>query len=155
MTPAIKLALKQKIPFQIHQYLHDKCSESYGLEAASKIGANPKQVFKTLVVSLDAGQLVVAILPVMKRLNLKLVAKVFAAKKAVMAEPSEVLRSTGYILGGVSPLAQKKRLKTVVDDSALDFATIYVSAGKRGLEIELKSSDLIALLSAACAAIHC
>jgi len=155
MTPAIKLAQKQHVPFQIHQYSHDKSSESYGLEAASKIGVDPKQVFKTLVLSLDNGQLVVAILPVVDRVSMKQIAKVFAAKKATMAEPSEVLRSTGYVLGGVSPLAQKKKLKTVLHNSALDFDTIYVSAGKRGLEIELKSGDLIALLNAHCADIRC
>lgn len=153
MTPAIKLLQKKQLPFQIHQYLHDKSCESYGLEAASKIAANPQQVFKTLVVNLDNSQLVVAILPVVDRLEMKQLAKVFGAKKAAMAEPSEVQRSTGYVLGGVSPLAQKKRLKTVFDKSALDFDTIYVSAGKRGLDIELKSRDLIALLNATCAPI--
>ncbi|MFT6986365.1 MAG: Cys-tRNA(Pro)/Cys-tRNA(Cys) deacylase [Psychromonas sp.] len=155
MTPAIKLIQKQQLPFQIHQYRHDKSSESYGLEAASKIGADPKQVFKTLVVSLDNTQLVVAILPVVARLSMKQIAKVFGAKKAAMADPHEVLRSTGYVLGGVSPLAQKKRLKTALDKHALNYATIYVSAGKRGLDIELKSSDLIALLNATCADLCC
>ncbi|MCG6201696.1 Cys-tRNA(Pro) deacylase [Psychromonas antarctica] len=150
MTPAIDLLEKQKIVFQVHQYAHDKGCDDYGMEAVSKMGANPKQVFKTLVVNVDDSQLVVAILPVSKKLSMKQVAKVFSGKKVKMADPSDVQRSTGYILGGVSPLGQKKRLKAVLDSSALNFATVYVSAGRRGLEIELKAEDLIAQLNAYC-----
>jgi len=147
MTPAIKLAEKHKIAFQVHQYKHDKKHESYGVEAAEKMGVNPKQVFKTLVVDLDK-QLVVAILPVTEQLNLKAVANALKGKKAQMANKNDVLRSSGYVLGGVSPLGQKKQLTTVIDETAKSYSDIYVSAGKRGLEIQLNAEDLASILSA-------
>lgn len=147
MTPAIVVAEKNKVSFQIHQYKHDKKAASYGLEAAEKMNVNPLQVFKTLVVEVDK-KLVVAILPVTAQLNLKSVAVALKAKKAQMADKNDVLRSTGYVLGGVSPLGQKKRLTTLIDCSAQDHADIYVSAGKRGLEIQLAASDLASILSA-------
>ncbi|MGB5444755.1 MAG: Cys-tRNA(Pro) deacylase, partial [Psychromonas sp.] len=137
MTPAIDLLNKHKIKFKVHQYQHDKNCDSYGLEAAEKMQIEAQRVFKTLVVNLDNNSLVVSILPVTEKLNMKQVAKSCSVKKAQMAEKEAVLRSTGYVLGGVSPLGQKKRLKTLVNSSALDFPSIYVSAGKRGLEIEL------------------
>ena len=148
MTPATKLLKKQKIAFTVHEYTHDKNSESYGLEAAEKMGVEHHLVFKTLVVVLDNGELVVAILPVAKKLSMKLVAKIFSAKKAQMANTEDVLRSTGYVLGGVSPLGQKKRLKTVINSSAFESETIFVSAGKRGLEVELDPLDLQKILQA-------
>ena len=148
MTPAIDLLNKQKIKFKIHHYQHDKNCASYGLEAAQKMQVKAEQVFKTLVVQLDNNSLVVSILPVSKKLNMKQVAKVCSVKKAQMADQEVVLRSTGYVLGGVSPLGQKKTLKTLIDNSALDFQSIYVSAGKRGLDIELNPTDLISLLNA-------
>lgn len=148
MTPAIDLLNKHKIKFKVHQYQHDKSCDSYGLEAAQKMQIEAQRVFKTLVVNLDNNSLVVSILPVTEKLNMKQVAKSCSVKKAQMAEKEAVLRSTGYVLGGVSPLGQKKRLKTLVNSSALDFPSIYVSAGKRGLEIELNPHDLIALLNA-------
>ncbi|ATD01085.1 MAG: Cys-tRNA(Pro) deacylase [Pseudoalteromonas spongiae] len=145
MTPAIKTAEKAKIDFSVHQYEHDSSVASFGLEASEKLGVSAATVFKTLVASLDNGELVVAIIPVDRKLNLKAVAKASKAKKAKMAEPLDVERSTGYVLGGVSPLGQKKRLKTLLDDSAKAQSTIYVSAGRRGLEIELQPSDLLSL----------
>lgn len=145
MTPAIKTAEKAKIDFSVHQYEHDSSVASFGLEASEKLGVSAATVFKTLVASLDNGELVVAIIPVDRKLNLKAVAKASKAKKAKMAEPLDVERSTGYVLGGVSPLGQKKRLKTLLDDSAKTQSTIYVSAGRRGLEIELQPSDLLSL----------
>lgn len=145
MTPAIKTAEKAKIDFSVHQYEHDSSVASFGLEASEKLGVSAATVFKTLVASLDNGELVVAIIPVDQKLNLKAVAKASKAKKAKMAEPLDVERSTGYVLGGVSPLGQKKRLKTLLDDSAKAQSTIYVSAGRRGLEIELQPSDLLSL----------
>ncbi|MCB1649093.1 MAG: Cys-tRNA(Pro) deacylase [Pseudomonadales bacterium] len=147
MTPAINLARKAKIPHDVHEYVHDPSSESYGLEAAEKLGVSPDRVFKTLVVSLDGRELAVGVLPVSALLSMKLIAKAAGAKKAAMAAPVEVERATGYVLGGVSPLGQKKRLKTIIDASARSFPTIYVSAGRRGLEIELKPEDLANLLS--------
>jgi len=147
MTPAINLAEKHKITYQVHQYKHDKKAESYGLEATQKLNLNPQQVFKTLVVEVDK-QLVVAILPVTEMLNLKAVASSLKAKKAQMANKNDVLRSTGYVLGGVSPLGQKKPLITLIDESAQAHSDIFVSAGKRGLEIQLAAQDLADILAA-------
>jgi len=147
MTPAINLVKKNKVTHTVHQYQHQQGDLAYGEEAANKLGLQPEQVFKTLVV--DTGtELVVGIIPVLEKLSMKLIAKALGAKKAVMASPADVERSTGYVLGGVSPLGQKKRLKTVIDASANEFNTIYVSAGRRGLEIELTGADLAKLLNA-------
>jgi len=147
MTPAVDQARKAGIAHRIHEYSHDPVNESYGLEAAEKLGLDPVQVFKTLVVSLDGKALAVGIVPVAGKLNLKQIAKAAGAKKAAMADPVEVERVTGYVLGGVSPLGQKKRLKTFIDDSATTLSTIHVSAGRRGLEIELSPQDLARLTS--------
>ncbi len=152
MTPAINLVKKNKIKHSIHEYQHDTSAigsgESYGQEAANKMGVNAEQIFKTLIVALDNKELVVAILPVSSMLSMKQVAKAAKAKKAVMADKQAVERSTGYVIGGVSPLGQKKKLRSFIDDSAQQYETIYVSAGKRGLEIELSPNDLADLLSA-------
>ena len=142
MTPGINIARQHKIVHRVHEYAHDASSESYGLEAAEKLGVPGEQVFKTLVVALDNKALAVGVIPVSSMLSMKLIAKATGAKKAAMADPADVERSTGYVLGGVSPLGQKKRLKTIIDSSAEKFATIYVSAGRRGLEIELSPVDL-------------
>jgi Cys-tRNA(Pro)/Cys-tRNA(Cys) deacylase len=142
MTPAINLAQKNNIAHTVHEYSHDSAAESYGMEAAEALGLPPERVFKTLVIMLDGKGLAVAVVPVASKLSMKLVAKAAGAKKAVMAEPHDVERSTGYVLGGVSPLGQKKRLKTFIDASAKRFPTIFVSAGRRGLEIELRPEDL-------------
>jgi len=142
MTPAINLAKKNKIPHKVHEYVHDPSTDSYGLEAAEKIGVPADRVFKTLVVSLDNKELAVGIVPVSSMLSMKLIAKAAGAKKTSMATQTDVERSTGYVLGGVSPLGQKKRLKTIIDVSAKNYPTIYVSAGRRGLEIELSPEDL-------------
>jgi len=147
MTPGIDVAKKNKIAHKVHQYDHDSSSESYGLEAAKKMGVPEQQVFKTLVVSLNTRELVVGVVPVSSMLSMKLIAKAAGAKKAEMAPQSAVERSTGYVLGGVSPLGQKKRLKTIIDSSAKNYSTIYVSAGRRGLEIELSANDLRRLVN--------
>lgn len=149
MTPAINLAKKQKVAYQVHEYIHDTASESYGLEAAEKMGVTAERVFKTLVVMLDNKDLAVGIVPVSAQLSMKSMAKALGAKKALMAEKSAVERATGYVLGGVSPLGQKKRLKTVLDASAKNYSSIYVSAGRRGLEIELNPDDLLKLTKGA------
>ena len=146
MTPGIKLAEREKVAHTVHEYVHDNTAESFGLEAAEKLQVEEQRVFKTLVVCLDNQQLVVSVLPVSSKLSLKKVAKAFGVKKAVMAEPSAVERSTGYVLGGVSPLGQKKQLKSLIDISAQHFDSIFVSAGKRGLEIELAPDDLLRLI---------
>lgn len=148
MTPGINAVKKSKVSYKIHEYLHEESSESYGLEAAEKLAVDQARIFKTLVVALDSKELVVGVVPVSSKLSMKLVARVAAAKKATMAATADVERSTGYVLGGVSPLGQKKRLKTIIDSSAANWPTIYVSAGRRGLEIELSPSDLAKLTSA-------
>ncbi|WP_432734561.1 Cys-tRNA(Pro) deacylase [Maridesulfovibrio sp. FT414] len=145
MTPAIRLAKKSKIKFSVHEYEHDPSAEAYGKEAAEKLGVDPARVFKTLVAA-SGKDLYVAVVPVMKMLDLKLLAKAVGVKKAAMADVKIVEKTTGYVVGGVSPLGQKKLLKTVVDSSAEGFETIYVSGGRRGLDIELSPHDLVALL---------
>jgi len=147
MTPAINLAKKHKIAHTVHEYSHDPASHSYGLEAVEKLGLNPAQVFKTLVVAQESKGLAVAVVPVAGQLNLKAMAKALKVKKVAMAAPTDVERSSGYVLGGVSPLGQKRQLPTVVDESAAGFTTIFVSAGRRGLEIELATQDLLGLTS--------
>ena len=148
MTPAINAAKKKKIAYKVHQYTHDPSHDSYGKEAAEKLGIAEERVYKTLVVQLDKGSLTVAVIPVSSMLSMKQIAKAAGAKKAAMANKELVEKTTGYVLGGVSPLGQKKRLVTVIDSSAQDFPTIFVSAGRRGLDIELKPADLAALTSA-------
>lgn len=147
MTPAINAARKARITFDVLEYQHDAASESYGEEAASKLGLNTSEVFKTLLVSLTGhkSNLAVAVLPVSHSLSLKAIAKVLGAKKADMADPALAEKTTGYVLGGISPLGQKKSLPTVVDSSAEALDRIHVSAGRRGLEIALKPDDLVTL----------
>lgn len=147
MTPAINIAKKANVAFQVHQYEHDSSAESYGLEAAEKLNIESSRVFKTLLAQVDK-QLVVAVLPVSHQLNLKVLASACKSKKAVMAKAEDAERATGYVLGGISPLGQKKRLKMILDLSAKDFDTIFVSAGRRGLEIELTADDLAVLTGA-------
>ncbi|EGA66529.1 Cys-tRNA(Pro) deacylase [Vibrio brasiliensis] len=150
MTPAINLAKKKKVAHTIHQYEHDPRAESYGLEAAQVLGQDPAKVFKTLLFSLngEAKNLAVAIIPVDQKLNLKLAAKAAKAKKADMADPDIAQKTTGYVVGGISPLGQKKALPTFIHISAEQKETMCVSAGKRGLEIELAPKDLATLTRA-------
>jgi Cys-tRNA(Pro)/Cys-tRNA(Cys) deacylase len=145
MTPGINQVKKNKVSHKIHEYSHDESSESYGLEAADKMGVTQERIFKTLVVTLDNQNLVVGIIPVSSMLSMKLIAKAVGAKKATMADKLDVERSTGYVLGGVSPLGQKRRLSTIIHSSASNYSSIYVSAGRRGLEIELSPADLAKL----------
>ena len=147
MTPGINIARQAKITYKVHEYTHDASGESYGLEAAHKLGVAEDRVFKTLVVCLDMKTLAVGVLPVSSMLSMKRMAKAAGAKKAAMAARPDVERSTGYVLGGVSPLGQKKPLQTIVDASAENHATIFVSAGRRGLEIELRPQDLVKLVN--------
>lgn len=148
MTPAIVFLKKQKISFDIHQYQHEADAASFGIEAAQKLGVEQQQVFKTIVLETDQKQLVVAIVPVDNQVNLKKLAKACKVKKVMMADKTKVQASTGYILGGVSPLGQKKRLPTFINDSALTHQKIYISAGRRGLEVSLAANDLSQLLQA-------
>jgi len=148
MTPAIALLEKQKIKFEILSYQHDANNGHYGLEAVEKLNLNSDQVFKTLVLETHEGELIVAITPVSQQVNLKQLAKVAKTKKMALAAPQKVNASTGYILGGVSPIGQKKRLKTYIHSSASEFEIIYVSAGKRGLELKLAIDDIAELTKA-------
>lgn len=145
MTPAIDAARSAGVHYSIHEYPHEPSSKSYGLEAADQLGMPEERVFKTLVVCLSDGKPAIGVVPVSSMLSMKLLARVLGAKKAAMADPTEVERSTGYVLGGVSPLGQKKNLRTIVDSSALQYSTIYVSGGRRGLELELAPQDLVSL----------
>lgn len=147
MTPGINIAKRKGIVYTVHEYIHEPSAESYGQEAALKMGVEEAKVFKTLVVELESKELVVGVIPVSSMLNLKSIAKAAGAKKATMADKKDVERATGYVLGGVSPLGQKKRLRAYIDSTALDHTTIFVSAGRRGLEIELSPRDLVILVS--------
>lgn len=143
-TPATVALQRAGIAFEVRAYQHDPAASSYGLEAAEALGVEPERVFKTLLAETDAG-LVVGIVPVTGSLDLKALAAAFGVKRATMAEPSVAERSTGYVVGGISPIGQRKQLVTVVDDSAQQHATILVSAGRRGLDLELTPTDLVAI----------
>ena len=153
MTPGIHTAKKAGIVYKLHEYNHETSNTSYGVEAADKMGIPPERIFKTLVVSVDQKDLVVGVIPVSSMLSMKRIAKAAGAKKASMAVTADVERATGYVLGGVSPLGQKKRLKTIIDSSAKEYETIFVSGGRRGLEIELSPEDLAGLTHAVFAGI--
>jgi len=149
LTPAIKAADHAGINYTLHTYRHDPEAESWGLEASEKLGIHPGRVFKTLVALLDGEELVVGMVPVSTRLSLKELARAAGGKKAAMADRKTVERSTGYVLGGVSALGQKKRLRTFIDASAEPLATVFISAGRRGLEIELAPAALAAVTQGA------
>jgi len=142
MTPALDLLKKHRAEHRVHSYEHDPKSASYGLEAAEKLRLDPQQVFKTLLASSEKGELLVAVVPVVGTLDLKALAHAAGVKKCEMADPAAAQRATGYLVGGISPLGQKKRLRTFIDDTAQNFATIHVSAGRRGLEVELAAAVL-------------
>ena len=148
MTPAINLLKKEKCDFKIHKYDHDPECTNFGEEAALKLGLDENQVYKTLLVELTPKELVVCVLPVANQLSLKDVATAFDVKKALMANKDEAQKVTGYLLGGISPLGQKKLLRTLLDESVNKFETIFVSGGKRGLDIEVIPKDLQKLLKA-------
>ncbi|ADB31712.1 ybaK/ebsC protein [Kribbella flavida DSM 17836] len=146
-TPATVTLTKAGVPFTTHAYEHDPAAKSYGLEAADALGLAPEQVFKTLLVEVD-GKLAVGVVPVDRQLDLKAVAAALDGKKAVMADPAAAERTTGYVVGGISPIGQKRALPTVVDAGATEHAIVYVSGGRRGLDLGLAPTDLIAVTSA-------
>ncbi len=151
-TPATALLDRQKVAHRLHAYEHDPRHESYGLEAAEALGISPERVFKTLVAEVD-GRLAVGVVPVTGQLDLKALAAALKGKKAKMADVAAAERATGYVAGGISPLGQKKRLPVVLDASAEAFETVYCSAGRRGLEVELAPADLVRLTQAVVAPI--
>ncbi|MFI2782220.1 Cys-tRNA(Pro) deacylase [Streptomyces sp. ALB3] len=151
-TPATVALATAGTVFTVHSYDHDPSSPSYGEEAAEALGVAADRVFKTLVADVD-GELVVAVVPVAGSLDLKALASAVGGKRAAMADPAAAERTTGYVRGGISPLGQRKRLRTVLDASAASHPTICVSAGRRGLEVELSASDLAALTGASLAEI--
>lgn len=151
-TPATALLAERNVAHTLHSYDHDPRHESYGMEAAEALGVEPQQVFKTLVATVD-GSLTVGVVPVTGQLDLKALAAAVAAKKAKLADPAAAQRATGYVVGGISPLGHRSRLPLVVDTSAESFATVLVSGGRRGLEIELAPADLVTLTSATVASI--
>ncbi|MFE9855988.1 Cys-tRNA(Pro) deacylase [Streptomyces sp. NPDC005780] len=146
-TPATVALTAAGTEFTVHAYEHDPASASYGEEAAEALGVSPDRVFKTLVADVD-GRLTVAVVPVAGSLDLKALAAAAGGKRATMADPAAAERTTGYVRGGISPLGQRKRLPTVLDASARSHPTICVSAGRRGLEVELSPTDLATLTAA-------
>ncbi len=152
MTPACRLLASKHIAYSIHEYEHDPACTNFGLEAASKLNLPVAQVFKTLLLT-DDKQYYVAILPVSHTLNLKKVAQAFNVKKLHLADMKDAERITGYLVGGISPIGQKKRLTTIIDASAQALTCMYVSGGKRGLDIGLQPQDLAQVVQASFAAI--
>lgn len=153
MTPAIDLLKKHRAEHRVHSYSHDPKAASYGLEAAEKLDLQPERVFKTLLAASEKGELLVAVVPVAGSLDLKALALAAKVKKVEMADPAAAQRSTGYLLGGISPLGQKKALRTFIDVSAEQYPSIFVSAGRRGLEVELAAEVLAQLTRATFAAL--
>ena len=150
-TPAAVALTTAGVAFTLHPYTHTDGERHFGDEATAALGLDPARVFKTLVAELAGGALAVAVVPVAQQLDLKAFATALGAKKAAMADPAAAQRSSGYVVGGISPLGQRTALPTVVDASALAFATVFVSAGRRGLQVELAPQDLVAVTGAAVA----
>ena len=146
-TPATVALEKAGVTFTVHAYDHDPRSASYGLEAADALGLDPGAVFKTLLAEVD-GELVVAVVPVSGQLDLKALASVLGGKRAAMADPAVAERTTGYVVGGISPIGQRKRLRTVVDETATTEPAVYVSGGRRGVDLGLDPADLVRVLDA-------
>jgi Cys-tRNA(Pro)/Cys-tRNA(Cys) deacylase len=151
-TPATVALTRAGVPFTVHAYEHDPAAASYGLEAAEALGLEPATVFKTLLADVD-GDLVVGVVPVTGQLDLKALAAAVGGKKAQMADPAVAERVTGYVVGGISPIGQKRRLRTVLDASADDHATVFVSGGRRGLDLGLAPDDLARVTGATRASI--
>ena len=151
-TPATAALMRAGIGYTVHTYEHDPATPSYGLEAAQVLGLDPRRVLKTLCVSVD-GRLSVGIVPVSRQLDLKALAAAVGGKKAVMADPAEAERVTGYVVGGISPIGQKRTLPTVLDESATAYPTVFVSGGRRGMDLELSPADLVAVTEARTAAV--
>jgi Cys-tRNA(Pro)/Cys-tRNA(Cys) deacylase len=152
-TPATTLLTRQKVGFTLHPYDVDPHQPAYGAAVAAALGVDPARVFKTLVAIVDGRGLAVGVVPVAASLDLKAFAAALGSRKAAMAEPAAAERATGYVTGGISPFGQRSRLPIVVDESAIAPSTMYVSAGRRGLQVEVSPADLVRLTSAVVAAI--
>jgi len=152
-TPATVALTRHGVAFTEHAYAHDPGAASYGAEAAERLGLDPDQVLKTLLVAVD-GRLVVGVVPVSGQLDLKAVAAAVGGKRAVMADPAAAERATGYVVGGISPVGQRRPHPTVLDESALGFGTVYVSGGRRGLDLGLSPADLVRVTGARIARIR-
>ena len=152
-TPATVALDRAGVPYTLHPYAHDPQSSHFGDEAAAALGVDRSRIFKTLVAD-AGGELVVAVVPVAAQLDLKALATVVGTKRAALADPAAASRTTGYVVGGISPLGQRARLRTLLDDSAERFDTIFVSAGKRGLQVELAPADLVRLTGAELASLR-
>lgn len=152
-TPAIAALLRAGVVHTLLPYDHDPAITTFGDEAVAALGRNPGQIFKTLIARLDGDALVVGVVPVAGSLDLKALARALGGKKSVLATAADAVRSSGYVVGGISPLGQRSCLATVIDASATGFPTVCVSAGKRGLQVELAPADLIAVSRALVAAI--
>jgi len=146
-TPATVALARAGIEFRLHEYAHDPRAESYGLEAAEALGLDPARVFKTLMATVD-GRLAVAVVPVSGQLDLKALARALGASRAAMAEVAAAERATGYVTGGISPVGQRRPHPTVLDSTALDHASVFVSAGRRGLDLEIAPADLVRITEA-------
>ena len=146
-TPATVALTRAGVAFTLHEYAHAPRATSYGSEAAEALGLDPDRVFKTLLAEVD-GTLVVAVVPVAGWLDLKALARALGGRKAAMADPKDAERSTGYVVGGIAPVGQKRRLPTVVDESATGYDVVYVSAGRRGLDLGIAPADLVAVTGA-------
>jgi Cys-tRNA(Pro)/Cys-tRNA(Cys) deacylase len=153
VTPAIQAAERAGVEFEVLTYQHDTATRAYGPEAARLLGLPPAAVFKTLVVKVQDRGLVVALVPVDRELDLKALAMASGGKRAELAEVAEAERATGYVVGGISPLGQRRALPTVIDQSAMTLSRVFVSAGRRGLEIALRPADLVTLCAATAAPI--
>jgi Cys-tRNA(Pro)/Cys-tRNA(Cys) deacylase len=148
ITPAVRAVEQAGVAFEVLEYDYDPSADAIGLQAAQALGREPASVFKTLVVALDTAELVCVIIPSDTRLNLKAMAAAAGAKKADMADPKKAERTTGYVVGGISPLGQRKRLRTFIDTSAQALDEVVVNGGRRGLQIVLKPADLIRVTGA-------
>ncbi len=147
-TPAVSIATDAGIRFTLHEFTAADGDETYGEQAAAAIGVPAERVFKTLIAQSDGGCLMAAIVPASHRLDVKSLATAARAKRVRLADQDAATRATGYVIGGISPLGQRRSLPTYIDDSAFRFATIFVSAGRRGLQMEITPHDIVALCNA-------
>lgn len=153
MTPAVRALESAGVAFTVHEYRHDPSTRRFGLEAATALGLDPDQVFKTLLVTTGAGEHAVAVVPVSQQLSLKAVGTALGAKRVDLCDPAVAQRITGYVVGGISPFGQRRPLPTVIDETCGLYDIVYVSGGRRGLDVGVAPADLLRVLGATTAAI--